>query len=168
MLPSLKQEGESSRFAQNRWSKLQNTRGEPCQSVKQQPNHFVSQIPASLAAPASPQHENKPFWPFSSYTYERCGNQTRRTQNGAAVGHLPCGFCRGKERLKLFPSDRLCHMPGIPSPCPQLSENQNAGFCCMTINGELHRPRKDYLFIRSFLSGYKAKFCPSPGTGGES
>lgn len=32
----------------------------------------------------------------------------------------------------------------------QLSENQIAGFCCMTINGELHEPgRIIYLFVHS-------------------
>ena len=38
----------------------------------------------------------------------------------------------------------------LPPASPQLSENQNAGFCCMTINGELHRPgRIIYLFVHS-------------------
>jgi len=48
----------------------------------------------------------------------------------------------------------------LPPASPQLSENQNAGFCCMTINGELDRPgRIIYLFVHSSARAKPSSAC---------
>lgn len=108
-----------------------------------------------------PSH--KPFWPFCSYISEQCGNQTRITQKGAAVGWFPCGFHREWAPFSFSHQADVALCPGqssnpsdgeapLPGAIPRLSENQNAGFCCMTINGELQRPRKIiYLFFHSLV-----------------